>query len=69
MGILSKIVATSSILLIADGRRHLDDKDIAIKRLPVKNRDQERTMEKATGIVQSPLVKASECEELCFFKQ
>jgi hypothetical protein len=38
MGILSKLVATSSLLMIADGRRHLDDKDIAIKRLPIDNK-------------------------------
>ena len=61
MGILSKMIVASSLIVASSGRRHLDDKDIAIKRKPVSSQVDEDNFERATGIVNSPLVKASEC--------
>jgi len=69
MGFFSKLATVSSILVATDARRHLDDKDIAAKRRPVENAIQNENVKEATGVVMSPLVKASECEEMCFFNQ
>ena len=59
MGIISKL---SLLVLTADGRRHLDDPDIEIMRRDVDSVDG------AVGATKSPLVKMSECEEMCIFR-
>ena len=60
MGIISKL---SLLALTVEARRHLDDPDIAIMRKDVDSVDG------ALGAAKSPLVKMSECEEMCIFRQ
>lgn len=67
MGILSKLIATTCVLLAADGRRHLDNHDMEISRMDVSQMN-DGNFKEATGIVKSPLVKATQCDEMCFFK-
>ena len=59
MGIISKL---SLVALTASARRHLDDPDISFMRRDVDSVD-------GTTQAQSPLVKGSECEEMCIFRQ
>ena len=60
MGIISKL---SLLALTADARRHLDDPDIEFLRRDVDSVDG------SVGATRSPLVKLSECEEMCIFRQ
>jgi|TARA_B110001450_G_C17515964_1_gene438444 hypothetical protein len=58
MGIISRLIATSCVLLATDGRRHLNNHDLEISRMDVSQMN-DGTYKQATGIVKSPLVQAT----------
>ena len=64
----SLITYASLLLTTTDARRHLDlDPDaFDAPRVPVQNAEQSQA--NALGTVNSPLVKGTDCTELCLFK-